>query len=250
MRSGCDCHQLPGPSSVPDGVTMLRAVIFDMDGVICDSEPLHMKAFQEVLQPLGMVMTDQDYYDHYLAFDDRDCFQAVYRASGQMAPEGKSLQALLDKKARAFDALMKEHVVIYPGAEALVKKLSKKYPLALASGARRLEVEFVLKKAKIRGLFTAVISADDVQHGKPHPESFLKALQVINERRLVDTPEIAPGECLVIEDSIHGLAAAHTAGMKGAAVTTSYPAEELTGAATIIESLVGCEVATLEKLFD
>ena len=228
---------------------MLRAVIFDMDGVICDSEPLHMKAFQEVLQPLGLVVTDQDYYDRYLAFDDRGCFQAVYRAAGRAAPEGKALEDLLDKKARAFDVLMKEHVVIYPGAEALVKKLSDKYALALASGARRLEVEYVLKKAKIRGLFTAVVSADDVKQGKPHPESFLKALSILNERRLVDTREIAPAECLVIEDSIHGLAAAKTAGMKGAAVTTSYPAEQLKDASLIIESLVGLEVASLEKLF-
>jgi beta-phosphoglucomutase len=228
---------------------MLRAIIFDMDGVICDSEPLHMKAFQQVLQDLGMTLTDQEYYDRYLAFDDRGCFQAVYRANNRSVPDGKLLQDLLDKKARYFDVMMKEHVVIYPGAEALVKKLAEKYPLALASGARRLEVEHVLKKAKIRGQFTAIVSADDVQQGKPHPESFLKALQILNERRLVASSEIRPSECVVIEDSIHGLAAAQSAGMKGVAVTTSYPAEQLQGAAAIIESLVGFEIGNLEKLF-
>src|ERR1700687_4354882 len=98
MRSGCDCHQLPGPSSVPDGITMLRAVIFDMDGVICDSEPLHMKAFQHVLSDLGIALTDQEYYDRYLAFDDRGCFQGVFKANGRPAPDGKALQDLVDRK--------------------------------------------------------------------------------------------------------------------------------------------------------
>jgi beta-phosphoglucomutase len=228
---------------------MLRAIIFDMDGVICDSEPLHMQAFQHVLKELGIVLTDEDYYDKYLACDDRGCFRAVLKVSGQPVPDGEALQKLIDRKARYFDEQMKEHLIIYPGAESFVKKLGDKYPLALASGARRLEVEFVLKKAKIRGLFTAVVSADDVTEGKPHPESFLKALTILNERRLVDTPEIQPAQCLVIEDSIHGLAAAKAAGMKSAAVTTSYKAEQLSAASTIIESLVGYDTSKLEKLF-
>ena len=117
------------------------------------------------------------------------------------------------------------------------------------AGASRLEVEFVLKKAKVRGMFTAVVSADDVKNGKPHPESFLTALKVLNQFRLVNSPEIQPGECLVIEDSYRGVAAAKTAGMKAAAVTTSYSPEELKDANLIIESLVGLEVEKLERLF-
>jgi beta-phosphoglucomutase len=227
---------------------MLRAIIFDMDGVICDSEPLHMQAFQHVLQDLGIVLTDSEYYDKYLAFDDRGCFRTVFQEKGQTLDD-QTLQSCVDKKARYFDEQMKEKLVIYPGAEAFVKKLGDKYALALASGARRLEVEFVLKKAKIRGLFTAIISADDVKQGKPHPESFLTALKMLNERRFVETPEIQPSEVLVIEDSLHGLAAAKAAGMKGAAVTTSYRREQLSEAATIIDSLVGYDIRNLEKLF-
>ncbi len=228
---------------------MLRAIIFDMDGVICDSEPLHMKAFQEVLKEIGISLTDQEYYDRYLAFDDRGCFRTIYAANQRPVPDGKALQNLLDRKSRFFDVLMKEHLVIYPGAEALIKKLGERFPLALASGARRLEVEFTLKKAKVRGVFTAVVSADDVSQGKPHPESFLTALKLLNERRLINTPEVKPEECVVIEDSIHGLAAAKAAGMKGAAVTTSFKAEQLTDAALIIDSFVGFDFTRLEKLF-
>jgi beta-phosphoglucomutase len=228
---------------------MLRAVIFDMDGVICDSEKFHLQAFQKVLQEEGIPLTDQEYYDKYLAFDDRGCFQAAFQANGRGHPEGKPLQDLVDRKARIFDILMKEHVVIYPGVEAFVKRLGDKYALGLASGARRLEVEFVLKKAKIRGLFTAVVSADDVKQGKPHPESFQSALKILNERRLNGSPEIQPGECLVIEDSRHGIAAARAAGMKSAAVTTSYKPDELKDAHYIIDSMVGLGIDVLEKLF-
>lgn len=227
---------------------MLRAVIFDMDGVICDSEPLHMKAFQRVLSDHGISLTDQEYYDKYLAFDDRGCFEAVFAAAKRPLDPAK-LQDFIEAKGRFFDEMMKEHLVIYPGAEAFIKRLADRYPLALASGARRLEVEFVLRKAKIRGQFTAIVSADDVKKGKPDPESFQTALKWLNERRLVDTPEVKPGECLVIEDSRHGLAAAKKAGMKGAAVTTSYKAEELTDAQLIIDSMVGFDFGKLEGLF-
>jgi beta-phosphoglucomutase len=227
---------------------MLRAIIFDMDGVICDSEPLHMRAFQKVLEEDGIVLTDNEYYDKYLAFDDRGCFQAIFGVH-QRSIDSEQMKKLLVRKARYFDEAMKSHLVIFPGAENLIKKAAEKYALALASGARRLEVEYVLKKAKIRGLFTAVISADDVKQGKPHPESFQAALERMNALRLNGSSAITPGECLVIEDSKHGVSAAKAAGMKSAAVTTSYKPEELAGANMIIESLVGLELKALEGLF-
>ena len=139
--------------------------------------------------------------------------------------------------------------MIYPGAEPFVKKAADKYPIALASGARRLEVEFVLKKAQLRGLFAAVVSSDDVQKGKPDPESFLTALKILNERRLQGTEEIQARDCLVIEDSRHGVAAARSAGMKSAAITTSYKADQLTDADLVADSLMGLELERLEKLF-
>ena len=227
---------------------MLRAIIFDMDGVICDSEKLHMQAFQSILQEEGMVLTDNEYYTDYLAFDDRGCFTKVFAKNGR-ALDSEKLKALVQRKRRNFEEMMKDHLVIYPGVDSFIKKAADRYTIGLASGASRLEVEYVLKKAKVRGMFTAIVSADDVQKGKPDPESFQSALKIINEWRLKDTPEIKPAECLVIEDSLHGIAAAHAAGMRCCAVPTSYKKEQLGQADQIIDSFVGLELQQLERLF-
>jgi HAD superfamily hydrolase (TIGR01509 family) len=228
---------------------MLRAIIFDMDGVICDSEPLHMKAFQQVLTEEGVAITDQEYYDKYLAHDDRGSFEAALREHGRPLPDLMKMKSLLARKARVFDDFMKDGLVIYPGVDAIIKKAGVRYSLALASGARRLEVEFVLKKAKIRDSFAAIVTADEVKNGKPQPESFERALALLNQVRLEGTSEIGPGQTLVIEDSPRCIHTAKGLGMKTAGMATSYKAEELREADLVIHSLVGLELQTLEKLF-
>jgi HAD superfamily hydrolase (TIGR01509 family) len=228
---------------------MLRAIIFDMDGVICDSEPLHMQAFQEILKSEGIMITDQEYYDQYLAHDDRGSFDAALAAHHRTPPDLKRMNALLTGKARVFDELMKERMIIYPGADAFLRKAAKKYALALASGARRLEVEYVLKKGKIRDVFSAIVSADEVKDGKPQPEAFLRALELLNEMRLEGTPDIQVSQTLVIEDSPRCIRTANALGMKTAGMATSYKPEELKDAHLVIDSLAGLEVESLEKLF-
>ena len=228
---------------------MLRAIIFDMDGVICDSEELHKQATQDVLRTQGIIITDQEYYDKYLAHDDRGSFESAFQEHQQPVPELKSLNALLSAKARAFDVLMKDHMVIFPGAESFVRKAAQKYSLALASGARRLEVEYVLKKAKIRDAFAAIVSADEVKNGKPQPESFQQALAIMNQVRLAGTPEIQASETLVIEDSPRCIRTANALGMKTVGMATSYKPDELRDAQLVVDSLVGLELEALEKLF-
>jgi len=224
---------------------MLRAAIFDMDGVICDSEPLHMEAFQTVLREEGKMITDQEYYDRYLAHDDRGSFEAALGP----AIDSLKMRSLLVRKGHLFDEAMKEHLVIYPGVDAFVKKLGARCALALATGARRLEVEFILKKARLRDSFTAIVSADDVQNGKPQPDAFVRALQLLNERRLDGTPAIEPAQCVVIEDSPRCIRTARGLGMKTVGMATSYKPEELKDAHWVIDTFVGVGVEDLEKLF-
>jgi beta-phosphoglucomutase len=228
---------------------MLRAIIFDMDGVICDSEPLHMKAFQQVLTEESIAITDQEYYDKYLAHDDRGSYEAAFAAHEKPAPDLQKMKALLARKSKYFDALMKDGLVIYPGVDSFVRRAAERYALALASGARRLEVEFVLKKAKIRDIFSAVVSADEVTHGKPQPESFERAVQLMNQVRLEGTDEIQLSQVLVIEDSPRCIRTARMLGMKTVGMATSYEPDQLTEAHLVVDSLVGLDFEKLEKLF-
>ncbi len=227
----------------------LRAIIFDMDGVICDSEPLHMQAFQRVLTEESIHISDQEYYDRYLAHDDRGSFTAAFRDNGRPGPDTDKMKNLLIRKGRYFDEFMKNGLVIYPGSEAFARKVSHYYPLALATGARRLEVDFILKKAKIRDIFTAIVCADDVKNGKPEPESFELALKHLNRMRLDATPEIHASDVLVIEDSPRCIKSAKALGMKTVGLATSYPAAQLAEADRVLESLMAFEVADAEKLF-
>jgi beta-phosphoglucomutase len=228
---------------------MLRAIIFDMDGVICDSEDLHMQAFQEILKQEGVMITDQEYYDKYLAHDDRGSFETALEDHQRPRPDITRMNSLLSAKARVFDGMMKEGLVIYPGVDAFIKKASQKFSLALASGARRLEVEYVLKKAKIRDVFAAIVSADEVKNGKPQPESFQRALELMNLSRLDGTSVIEASQTLVIEDSPRCIRTANALGMKTVGMATSYKPDELKDAHFVIDSLVGLEIETLEKLF-
>jgi len=228
---------------------MLRAIIFDMDGVICDSEPLHMQAFQQVLQAQGIVVTDQEYYDKYLAHDDRGSFAAALKDHGQAGLDAQQMQSLIVRKSKIFDVMMKEGLVIYPGADVFARRASAQYALALATGARRLEAEFVLKKAKIRDVFAAVVSADDVKLGKPEPEAFERALAQLNQMRLHETPEIKAAEVAVIEDSPRCIRTVKRLGMKAVGMATSYKAEELREADLVINTFVGFSLQTIEALF-
>jgi len=228
---------------------MLRAIIFDMDGVICDSEDLHMQAFQDVLNQQSLAITDQEYYDNYLAHDDRGSFEAALRDHGRPLPDAQQMKNLLIQKSKAFDTLMKSDLVIFPGVEAFVQKAATKYSVALATGARRLEAEYVLKKAKLRDVFAAVVSADEVKVGKPEPEAFERALALMNQSRLSGTPEIQPSEVVVIEDSPRCIRTAKRLGMKTVGMATSYKPDDLREADLVIDSFVGFSLEPLERLF-
>lgn len=227
----------------------LRAIIFDMDGVLCDSEPLHLRAFQQTLQEQSIFVSDQDYYDRYLAHDDRGSLLAAYRDRGLPPPDAQTLKNLTIRKSKLFDVLMKDGLVIFPGVEPFVRAASQQYALALATGARRLEAEFVLKKAQLRDVFSAVVSADDVANGKPEPEAFERALALLNQVRLDGTPPIQPGETVVIEDSPRCIRTVKRLGMKAVGMASSYKKEELADADLVIDTFVRFPVRQLETLF-
>lgn len=218
---------------------MLKAIIFDFDGVLADTEPLHFRMFQRVLQDEGLPLSKHDYYQKYVGFDDRGCFHAVLSAHGRPAPSA-AIQQLIERKA----ALMLGHLtttrVVYPGAVEFVKNVAGRYRLAIVSGALRHEIELILKTAGMRDDFEHITAAEDVLDGKPAPDGYLHALRSLDRH----APLLA-SECLVIEDTLFGIQAAHAAGMRCLALSTTYPSDRLGIADAVTTTLQDCDLASL-----
>jgi len=226
---------------------MLKAIIFDCDGVIVDSEPHHMKALQMVLEEEGISLSKEEYYRRYLAMDDKGCFETAL-ADHQRPIDHAILKKLILRKMALYRTLSQQELYLYPGVVEFVGKAKGNYRLAIASGAFRGEIKFALDKGGMRAAFPIIVSAQDVKNGKPHPEAFLTALAKLNGLPPA-VPPILPSECVVIEDSLHGVEAARSAGMRCLAVTNSYPEDQLRGKADrIVKSLAEIEPKALEAL--
>jgi len=223
---------------------MLRAVIFDFNGIIVDDEPIHFELFQKVFAEEGIELTKDAYYARYLGFDDRGAFGFGYREHNRPLNQQK-LAELIERKAVYYQEAIRNHVAIFPGVKKLVADLAQSMPLAVASGALRNEIETILTTANLIHHFKAVVSAEDVERGKPEPDIFLKALAALNAH---NGNTIQTSECVVIEDSKEGIKGARRAGMKCLAVTNSYAAELLGDANAIVKSLEEVGMAQLAQL--
>lgn len=212
----------------------LRALIFDFDGVIADTEPLHFEGLRRTLADIGITLTETDYYANYLGFDDRGCILEALRVN-QHPATGPLVQDMMRKKAVAYLASIKDHLVIFQGVREFIEEAAATYPIAIASGALRPEIELILERAGIRKAFRHITSAEDVMKGKPNPEPFLHALAGLNQQNT--TSAISPDSCLVIEDSIPGIRAAKAAGMKVLAVANTHTVQDLHEAHAISHSL-------------
>ena len=223
---------------------MLHAVIFDFNGIIVDDEPIHFELFQKVFAEEGIELGKEAYYARYLGFDDRGAFSFGYRERGRELSDAK-LAELIERKAVYYQDAIRNHVAIFPGVKELVAELAKSLPLAVASGALRHEIETILATAGLIQHFKAIVSAEDVQRGKPEPDIFLKALAGLNAN---NGSAIQAGECVVIEDSKEGIKGARRAGMKCLAVTNSHAAELLGEADAIVKSLEEVGLTNLSQL--
>ena len=222
---------------------MLKAILFDFDGVLADTEPLHFRMFQQVLQEERIPLGEDEYYQKYVGFDDRDCFHAILAEHGRsIAPE--TIRRLVARKAVMMLDHLKAAPVVYPGIVEFVKSSASRYRLAVVSGALRQEIELILQTAGMRTDFEHITAAEDVRNGKPDPEGYLHALRSLNR----NAPVLAP-ECLVIEDTLFGIQAAHAAGMRCLAVYTTFPADQLASADAIASTLKGYDLESLARRF-
>jgi HAD superfamily hydrolase (TIGR01509 family) len=220
----------------------LHAIIFDFDGIIADTEPLHYEGLRRTLATVGITLTEPDYYAHYLGYDDRGCVVAALEAHDRPTTDS-IVRELMQKKADAYLASIQDHLVIFPGVREFVQEAAASFPLAIASGALRREIELILEQAGIRKAFLHITSAEDVTRGKPDPQPFLEALAGLNRRRTTD--RLLPASCLVIEDSLPGIRGAKAAGMKVLAVANTHTVQDLHEAHAISHSLSDTRLSEL-----
>lgn len=212
----------------------IEAVIFDFDGVIVDTEPLHYAAFQRTLEPLGLHFTWQEYVETYIGFDDRDAFRHVFATKG-IALEHDRLQSLIGQKAAYFDDVIKSGVSAYPGVLDLIFHLkAHNIPLAICSGALRSDIDPILAMLGIADCFDIIVTADDVAASKPDPECYALAFLKLHSAHHNSFSKEAT---IAIEDTPAGITAATAAGLMVCGVTNSYPANRLSQATFITESL-------------
>src|SRR5512136_1855054 len=177
---------------------MLAGVIFDFDGVIVDTEPLHYRAFQKILEPLGLGYSWETYVADYLGFDDRDAFREAFRSRGRPLEEA-DLEPLIDRKARAFLEIIAMGVHPYPGAIELIFGISGRVPLAICSGALRSDILPVLEQFGLSDAFDVIVTADDVSASKPDPACYRLTVERLDTA--CPGKGITPERCIVIEDT-------------------------------------------------
>lgn len=224
---------------------MFRAVIFDFDGVITDSEILHLRAFNKSLEPFGIALTQEDYYQDYLGFSDFDCYKTLVD-QGMLDIDQRQIGEIIRQKSAMFEELTKTEGRTIEGVHEFLELLEQNnIPMAICSGSLMAEIELMLEGANLRHFFKAIVSADQVKKGKPHPEGFLLALEKLNDKC---TPPLYADQCVVIEDSRWGLEAGSAAGMHTVAVTNSYDAGQLTMAEKVVGRLTDLSIDDLHEL--
>lgn len=206
---------------------MIKAIVFDFDGVLADSEPLHLRAYQEVLSALGVTLTRDEYYTRYLGYDDPGVFTTVAAAHG-FELDARRLDALIAEKGRVFDAIIESGDLLYPGAVSCVERMAAAFPLGIASGALRHEIEAILRGGRLNHHFRFIVASGDTPESKPAADPY---------RRAVELHGVAPSEGLAIEDSRWGIESAKAAGLSCVAITNTYPRDQLVLADRVIDSL-------------
>ena len=211
---------------------MIKAVLFDMDGVLSDSEPHHIRAFKELYKRHGVNLSKKDTSDIFGKLDE-DIIRDLCRKKKIKCDVKKWYW---EKRKIVVSYLKKLRIPSFPDAIALVKRVSKNYKIGIGTSSSHEEIDIVLKRLGIKRYFDVIMGREDVRFHKPHPELYLKLARKL---------KVKPSECVVIEDSIYGVEAAKRAGMKCIAVLNSFPASKLRKADPIVRSLADKRVKAL-----
>ncbi len=227
---------------------MLRAIIFDFDGVIVDSENLIFRLTQEMAAQEGWTVSEDEYFRDYLALDDRGIIEHLFQSHGR-AVDVRRRDELMAWKFNAYQETIRDGLPPISGAVEFVRSAATRFPLAIASGSLRVEIEHLLGKLGLRECFSVLATADDCEHSKPDPEVYLQALARLRELPLfIETPLLA-GECLAVEDAPLGVVAAQRAGMKCLGLAHSRPREELAHADWLWREFSEADLEEIRRTF-
>ncbi len=222
----------------------LQAIVFDFDGVIADSEPLHLTAFQRALAEEGVTLNAEDYYARYLGYDDVGMFEAVARDRG-LTMSDRHVTALVARKGAMLQDLLHKGAILFPGAVEFIRSAADEVPIAIASGAMRHEILEIVEAAGVSELFMTIVAAGDTPESKPSPAPYRLAFEQLRSKTGRD---LDPKRCVAIEDSKWGLESARGAGLRCVGVTNSYAAEELVAAELVVGGLNELTVPALDRL--
>jgi beta-phosphoglucomutase-like phosphatase (HAD superfamily) len=229
----------------------IRAVIFDFNGVLVDDESVHFELFREVLAQEGVMMSERDYHERYLGYDDRRCFAAALEDAGQ-SPNADQIERLIAIKGRRYIEVADRGLRFFPGAAETLRAVAARWPIAICSGALRSEIEYGLRRLDRSDQVTVIISAENTDRCKPDPEGYRLALAALRSHALprqkrheassiCEKPllELEPADCLVVEDSLAGIMAAIRAGMRAVGISNTYTAASLrqAGADEVVDGL-------------
>jgi HAD superfamily hydrolase (TIGR01509 family) len=217
---------------------VIRAIVFDFNGVIADDETPHFLCFQQALAEVRLTLTQEDYYGRYLGMDERTCARLLLEDRDGICDEAE-LSRIAEHKAELFHAYSASHKpLVFPGVVEFVIAAKEQYRLAIASGGRKAQIEAALAETPIEAAFEIIVSAEDCPIGKPDPAIYFMTRKRLNDLRPSDDG-IAAAECLVVEDSVAGIRSAKAAGMRVMGLATTYPIEKLQEADFAVGNLEG-----------
>jgi phosphoglycolate phosphatase len=230
---------------------MIQAIFFDFNGVIIDDEPLHLKAYQEVLAAEGINLTEEEYMT-MLGMDDATFVRTAFGRAGKPLGE-ETTAAIVAREGDVHRKMIEDELPLFLGAVTFVKAASRHFGLGVVSMARRDAIDYVLGRASLESAFTVVVSAEDVKACKPDPGCYERALVLLNEKRRDGRQlPLLSHECLVIEDSPPGIQSGRAAGMRTLGVTNTVAEEKLraAGADVVTRSLADWTVDAVHHVFD
>lgn len=213
---------------------MVKAVIFDMDGVIIDSNPVHFKAWINVIKPFGINLVLDDFKD--LIGKHSTVVAKHIKEKYGLSP---SVLDLVKMKKAKYIELLPIEVELRSNSVDFIDAVRQKYSTAVATSEDAKTTKLVMNKFELNDRFDTIFTSDDINKPKPYPEIYLKTAKALG---------VEPNECIVVEDTVPGVESAKRAGMKCIAITGSYNKDKLYEADLIIDAFSEINAETISKL--